>query len=172
MIHIKKLNFTDAEAEYEYITSVLPDENGFTNDYFGADRDDFKLRILPTLINHSKGIDLPDGYVPETHYMLWDDDIIVGWFRLRHFLCESLIVGAGHIGYSIKESYRRRGYATRGLEFLIREASEIIPENEIFLRVNKNNPASLSVMLKNGGYIHHEDDKKYYVRIKKQNTET
>jgi len=33
--------------------------------------------------------------------------------------------------------------------------------------VNKDNPASLRVMLKNGGYIKAEDESKYYVRIKK-----
>ena len=40
-------------------------------------------------------------------------------------------------------------------------------EDEIYLRVNKNNPASLKVMLHNGGYIEHEDEQKYYVRINK-----
>lgn len=168
MIQLKKLNFEDTNAEYEYIRSVLPDENGFFNDSFGVSYDVFVSQTLPTLINHSKGLDLPDGYVPETHYMLWDDGCIIGWFRLRHYLCESLAIGAGHVGYSIKETHRQRGYATKGLKLLINEASKIIPEDEIYLRVNKNNPASLSVMLKNGGYIHHEDNEKYYVRIRKE----
>lgn len=43
----------------------------------------------------------------------------------------------------------------------------IIPEDEIYLRVNKDNPASLKVMLHNGGYIKYEDEQKFYVRIKK-----
>lgn len=42
----------------------------------------------------------------------------------------------------------------------------IVPEDEIYLRVNKDNPASLKVMLHNGGYIKYEDDHKFYVRIK------
>lgn len=46
---------------------------------------------------------------------------------------------------------------------------ENVPEEEIYLRVNKDNPASLKVMLKNGGKIHHEDETKYYVRIRKRN---
>ena len=45
--------------------------------------------------------------------------------------------------------------------------SPLIPEDEIYMRANKNNPASLHVMLNNGGYIHHEDDGKVYVRIRK-----
>ena len=46
-------------------------------------------------------------------------------------------------------------------------AKEIVPEEEIYLRVNKNNPASLCVQLHNGGYIEGEDEDKYYVRIRK-----
>lgn len=42
-----------------------------------------------------------------------------------------------------------------------------IPENEIYLRVQKDNPASLHVMLASGGYIHHEDTHHIYVRITK-----
>jgi RimJ/RimL family protein N-acetyltransferase len=46
-------------------------------------------------------------------------------------------------------------------------ARTIIPEDEIYLRVNKDNSASLKAMLRNGGYIKTEDADKYYVRIKK-----
>ena len=46
-------------------------------------------------------------------------------------------------------------------------AKKIVPEEEIYLRVNKDNPASLAVMLKNSGRIDHEDETKYYVRVAK-----
>lgn len=42
-----------------------------------------------------------------------------------------------------------------------------VPEYEIFLRVNKDNPVSSKVMIHNGGYVDREDEFKYYVRIKK-----
>ena len=48
----------------------------------------------------------------------------------------------------------------------INEIKELIQEDEVYLRVNKDNPASLKVMLKNGGYIHHESETQYFVRIK------
>ena len=166
MIFLKEINLQDAEKEYQYIVSVPADENGFINDFYNAPRKNFETAILQPLICQGQGMDLPEGYVPQTHYLLWDDDIIVGWFRLRHYLCPSLINGAGHIGYSIREGFRGKGYATTGLRLMVEKAAKIIPENEIYLRVNKNNPASLRVMLKNGGYIHHEDQYQYYVRIK------
>ena len=166
MIFLKELNLQDVEKEYQYIVSVPADENGFINDFYNAPRKNFETAVLQPLICQGQGMDLPEGYVPQTHYLLWDDDIIVGWFRLRHYLCPSLINGAGHIGYSIREGLRGKGYATAGLRLMVEKAAKIIPENEIYLRVNKNNPASLRVMLKNGGYIHHEDQYQYYVRIK------
>ena len=166
MIFFKEINLQDVEKEYQYIVSVPADENGFINDFYNAPRKNFETAVLQPLICQGQGMDLPEGYVPQTHYLLWDDDIIVGWFRLRHYLCPSLINGAGHIGYSIREGFRGKGYATTGLRLMVEKAAKIIPENEIYLRVNKNNPASLRVMLKNGGYIHHEDQYQYYVRIK------
>ena len=40
-----------------------------------------------------------------------------------------------------------------------------MPEDEFYLRVNKDNPASLHVMLNNGGKIVSENEDKYFVRI-------
>lgn len=169
MLCLKELNLTDIEKEYIYISSVAADENGFLNELYGLPRVGFEAHIQ-TLIHHAAGRNLPAGYVPETHFLLWDSEDIVGWFRLRHHLCPSLASGAGHIGYSIRSGCRGRGYGTAGLRLLLQEAAAIVPEDEIYLRVNKNNPASLRIMLKNGGYLHHEDNEKYYVRIKNHKT--
>jgi len=53
------------------------------------------------------------------------------------------------------------------LRLTLEIARGIIPEDEIYLSVNKNNPASLRVMQKNGGYIVGENEERYFVRIKK-----
>ena len=168
MLRLKKAALADEAALYEYISTVLPDENGFLNDHFGCAREGFAERVLQVMQKHEKGLDLPAGYVPETHFFLWDEDEVLGWFRLRHHLCPSLVTGGGHIGYSIREGCRGRGYATAGLGLLLKEASAIVPEEEYYLRVMKSNPASRRVMEKNGGYLHHEDDTHWYVRIRKE----
>ena len=164
MLYLKELDFTDIEKAYEYISSVPADENGFLNDLHGVPRVGFEAHIL-RLMHHAKGLDLPEGFVPETHYLLWQDGTPVGWFRLRHRLCPSLVNGAGHIGYSIREGFRGHGFGTAGLALLLEKAAEIVSETEIYLRANRDNPASLRVMLKNGGVLHHEDAEKVYVRI-------
>lgn len=133
----------------------------------GSDTEAFEQIALPAMLDFQKGKNLPEGYVPETFLFLWNGDEIVGQFRIRHYLCESLRTGAGHIGYFIKKEFRGKGYGAEGLRLTLQVARDIIPEDEFYLRVNKDNPASLKVMLKNGGYIKAEDENKYYVRIKK-----
>lgn len=166
MIYLKEANMEDVEKEYEFITNTPEDENGFTNPDTGCSLEDFKDKILPGLINMSRGIDLPKGYVPQTSYFLWDEDKIVGLFRVRHYLNDFLKEHAGHIGYGIAREYRGKGYATKGLSLALDMARDIILEDELYLSVRKTNPASLKVQTKNGAYIHHEDEEEYYTRIK------
>lgn len=167
MLYLKEINDKDMEREFLFVRDMPVDENGLTNKWNGITREDFEKIALKEMIAFSKGQDLPDGFVPETFLFLWNDDEIVGQFRIRHYLCESLRTGGGHIGYFIKKECRGKGFAKEGLRLTLSIARTIIPENEIYLRVNKDNPASLKVMLHNGGYIKYEDERKYYVRIKK-----
>lgn len=163
---LRTANYTDAEQEYELIRTIPADENGFTNEWHGISREDFEEKCLKVMIDYACGRNLPEGYVPETYLFLWDEDEIVGQFRIRHYLTEALRNGAGHIGYFIKKECRGKGYASQGLHLALKIAAEIVPEDGILLRVNKNNPASLKVMQKNGGSIYREDAEKYYVRIR------
>ena len=165
MIILKKANPEDLEKEWQFVREMPPDENGLINEWYGISREDFEAKALPQMIAFSEGKGLPEGYVPETFYFLWDGETIVGQFRIRHWLCESLRTGAGHIGYGIGKAFRGKGYGTEGLRLTLEEARHIVPEEEIYLRVLKDNPASLRVMLKNGGRITAEDGEHYFVRI-------
>lgn len=167
MLYLKEINYEDIEKEYLFVRDMPIDENGLTNEWHGISREDFEEKAIRQMIAYAKGEDLPEGYVPESFLFLWNDHEIVGQFRIRHYLCESLRTGAGHIGYFIKKEFRGKGYGTEGLKQTLKIAKDIIPEEEIFLRVNKDNPASLKVMMHNGGHIDHEDESRYYIRIKK-----
>lgn len=166
MLYLKEINFDDIEKEYRFVREIPVDENGFTNQWHGCTREAFD-EVVRKRIAYSKGEELPEGYVPESFFYLWKEDEIVGEFRIRHFLCDSLREGAGHIGYFIGKEHRGHGYATEGLRMTLELARKIVPEEEIYLRVNKDNPASLAVMLKNDGRIDHEDETKYFVRVGK-----
>ncbi|MBP5157983.1 MAG: GNAT family N-acetyltransferase [Treponema sp.] len=167
MLYLKAANVDDEEKEWLFVKDMPVDENGLTNCWHGIGRKEFDEQALPDMIRFSKGIDLPDWMVPETYLFLWNGDVIVGQFRIRHFLNDALREGAGHIGYYIGKEHRGKGFATEGLRLTLECARKIVPEDEIYLRVNKDNPASLKVMLKNGGRIVAENEEKQFVRIAK-----
>ena len=168
MLTLRPANLADIEQEYLFVKDIPADENGYINEWHGISRRKFD-KALAVMIAQSEGRELPEGYVPATYYFLWDNDTIVGQFHFRHYLSPSLVSGAGHIGYYIAPGYRRKGFASAGLRLLMKAVRDTVPEDEFYLRVNADNPASLRVMLKNGGYIHHKGCDKYYVRIPKEN---
>jgi len=167
MILLKAANREDTAQEWAFVRDMPPDENGLTNPWSGLSRHAFETAALPEMIAFSRGEGLPPGYVPETFFFLWDGQEIRGQFRLRHRLTEALRSGAGHIGYWIAPDCRGRGYGTLGLRLTLAAGAAVIPEEAFYLRVNRDNPASLRVMLKCGGMIRAEDELHYYVRIPK-----
>lgn len=166
-MELRKINARDAYAQWEYTTALPADENGLTNPYHGVSYEEYVDTVLPTLISYEHPVNMPDWFVPETYYYLWDGDRLVGEFRIRHRLTEALRVGAGHIGYSIRKDMRGHGYATAGLKLTLGIARGIVPEDEICLRVNKDNIASQKVMLNNGARMVGEDETHYFMRIPK-----
>ncbi len=166
-MELRKINLRDAEAQWEYTTALPADENGLTNPYHGVSLQDYRETVLPALISHEHPVDMPDWFVPESYYYLWDGGRLVGEFRIRHYLTEALRNGAGHIGYSIRKDARGKGYGTEGLRLTLEIARKIVPEEEIFLRVNRDNTASQRVMLKNGAHVAGGDAEHLFMRIPK-----
>lgn len=155
----------DPDEAYKLSSAFNANENGFENPAFGLSFEQFRAHISLRERNF-RGLDLKEGYVSDTVYILESDGLYVGVFKLRHRLNDFLREGPGHIGYGIAPAYRGRGYATNGLALAIATAKAVIPEDEIYLSVFKSNPASLRVQMKNGAYIHHESDTEYFTRIK------
>ena len=165
MLELRKMNYEDAVRQWEYVTALPADENGLTNPYAGVSYEEYRDTVLPELMMHEHPINMPDWFVPETYYYLWDDGVLIGEFRIRHYLTEALRTGAGHIGYSIQKEHRGKGYGTRGLALTLERARAIVPEEEIYLRALKTNVPSIKVMLHNGAYMAGEDATHYLLRI-------
>lgn len=167
MLELRKMNLNDKKEQWEYVTALPKDENGLTNPYEGIPFEEYETTVLPELMMHENPVDMPEWFVPETYYYLWDDEVLLGEYRIRHYLTEALKIGAGHIGYSIKKTFRGRGYGSKGLALALDLAREIVPEDEIYLRVLKNNIPSLKAIRNNGAYIAGEDKAHYLLRVKK-----
>lgn len=169
MLFLKKINYKDIDKEYEAIVKIPHNENGFENKYWNVSKEDFENEVIPNLLNNSKGIGLSKDRVPDSYFFLWNDQSIVGLFKIRHYLNDFLKQGPGHIGYTILKDYRGNGYATEGLKLAIEECKKLIKEDEIYLSSHKNNPSSLKVQIKCGAYLFGETEDEYLTRIKLKN---
>lgn len=106
--------------------------------------------MVQNLVDNEKGLNLPDGWVPDSTYWLLNKDKIIGAVNIRHRLTESLLNGGGHIGYGIRPSERRKGYATKLLSLSLKEAKELGIKKALVV-CDKTNLGSLKVIIKNGG---------------------
>jgi predicted acetyltransferase len=166
MLYLKEICYTGSKEEYEFISS-LKGEKDFENPYYDMSPAEYEKTFLTKRINSKNGM-VRAGFVPDTYFLLFNDDIIVGMFKIRHYLNDKLREGTGHIGFCIKENFRHQGFATFGLELALK-ALKMMPdlkENEAYLSCFKDNDYSIKAMLKNKAIIDHEKDDKVYLKIK------
>ncbi|SET18217.1 Acetyltransferase (GNAT) domain-containing protein [Oceanobacillus limi] len=75
---------------------------------------------------------------------------MLGVVNIRHRLTEFLLQAGGHIGYGIRPSERRKGYATRLLS-LSREKAKEIGLTKLLLVCDEANEGSIKTIQNNGG---------------------
>lgn len=164
MLILRKVGY-DLDKEWKFIKDMPIEENGMTNPLHGISLCEFKECIVPKMKKYSRGENTPDWMVPETSLFLWDEYDVIGLFRIRHHLNDELKDSVGHISFCIAKQYRRRGYGTEGFKLTLDFARNLVREDEFLLSVNTDNPASLKIILKNGGKIIREDDRKIFLGV-------
>jgi predicted acetyltransferase len=117
--------------------------------------DDFDA-FLERLAACERGEGLPEGFVPHSTYWLVDDGEVVGLSNLRHRLTDSLRIEGGNIGYGVRPSARRRGYAGELLRRTM-EPARGMALTEVLLTCAKDNVASVRTILSNGGVLTSEE---------------
>ena len=95
-------------------------------------------------------LELPEDRVPMSHFMLFSEDRLVAMSRLRRRLIPVLLRDGGHIGYEVRPSDRRRGYAGEILRRTLDEARRLGLER-VLLTADDGNPQSIRVILRAGG---------------------
>lgn len=94
---------------------------------------------------------LPLGRVPGVEFwLIAEAGLIIGTGRLRLSLTPQLEREAGHIGYDIRPSQRRRGHGTLLLKLLLEQAKNY-GLSRVLLTCDTTNLASARIIEKNGG---------------------
>ncbi|TVX96307.1 GNAT family N-acetyltransferase [Cohnella terricola] len=114
------------------------------------DPSDFE-KMIGWLNDNERGINLNEGWVPDsTFWLVSERNRILGVVNIRHKLTEFLMNRGGHIGYGIRPSDRKRGYATQLLSLSLDEAKKL-GIYKVLVVCDENNVASERTIIRNGG---------------------
>lgn len=165
-IELKKLNINLGNDEYYMLQNIKNNENGFSNPAYMLSYDEYK-EWLKEEDMHSRGENLPEGWIPSTTYFLYINNIPVGYGRIRHSSSELLekVLGVGNLGYGISSQYRGKGYGKILFGELLKKCKEF-GYKKIKLFPMKNNIATVKIMQSYGGNIIGEfKGEKYIIEI-------
>jgi predicted acetyltransferase len=107
---------------------------------------------LQTSIDSENELTVPKDRVCATQYLAVRaaDGDLVGMIQIRHRLNQFLEEQGGHIGYSVRKSERRKGYATEMLREALKEC-EKLGLKRVLITCDPLNVGSASVIKANGG---------------------
>lgn len=115
----------------------------------------------------------PEGKVPANVYLALreSDQRIVGVIDLRHHIDHPVLgTWGGHIGYIVRPSERRKGYATEMLRMVLAKCKQR-GMGEVMVTCSKDNAVSEKVILANGGeyekdvLVDGEIIKRYWIKL-------
>ena len=107
--------------------------------------------MIQFLFDAEQEENLPEGLVPgSTYWLVSEEKRVIGAVNIRHRLNEALLNAGGHIGYGIRPSERRKGYATR-LLFLALEKAQELGIASVLVVCDDGNIGSEKTIVKNGG---------------------
>lgn len=85
------------------------------------------------------------------------DNKIVGMIDIRHELINDFLRNyAGHIGYGVRPSERRKGYATQMLSLALKYCKDELKLKEVMISCDKENEGSRKTILNAGGKLEKE----------------
>jgi predicted acetyltransferase len=150
---IKNLFLIEPSSEYKAAFQNIvkgykkANENVHYNLYKPA-LEDFK-KFVNNLRDHSKGMNLPKGWVQySTYWLTSESKEILGIIRIRN---EPLKV-YGHIGYDIPPSNRGNGYGTKILKLSLEKVKQMNIK-KLLITCDEDNIGSIRIIERNGGEL-------------------
>lgn len=96
--------------------------------------------------------ELPEGSVHNDLYWIVDGEEVIGFLSFRHTLNEWLREAGGHIGYAVRASRRRQGYASAALALGLERARQI-GLDKVLITCDEDNVASYRTIERAGGVL-------------------
>lgn len=112
---------------------------------------------LSDIIDNSKEETVRLGLVPAYTYLAVRicDQRVVGMISIRYQLNDYFLQFGGHVGYSIRKSERRKGYAKKMLSMALEKCKDRNMK-KVLITCNKENIASAKTIISSGGALENE----------------
>ncbi len=106
--------------------------------------------------DHLRESTVHPGRVPNSVFLALDEhDHLVGMINIRHRLNEYYEKYGGHIGYGVRPSERKKGFATQMLALALKEAVNL-GLDKVLITCSTTNIGSAKTILNNGGIFENE----------------
>lgn len=162
MFELKELNLNMGLEEYQMYQDIPSKESGSTNLCNGLPYEVFKNYLESQMAKKYQNISIYD--TPTITYIMYVNNIPVGYVCLRTKIDDNWKKWSGNIYYAIRVSERMKGYATKMVELAINEFKKM-GYKEIFLQSSKGNIGSMKVIENNNGILIKEEEGTRYYKI-------
>lgn len=153
-LYLKEPSLKDKDEWLRYVLETKEDNPNATPG--GFKEDTVYENWCQKIINSSKSINLEEGRVPSSFYFLIDNNRIIGSISIRHSIESDMLKKfGGHIGYNIRPSERKKGYATKMLSLALKKCQELELYN-VMITCKKENIGSAKTIENNYGKLKDE----------------
>ncbi len=148
------LKFPTMELKNEWLNYLeeyrLDDPNA---NPLGYKKDTDYAEWLDKMTDEKNGTNIKKSRVPSSIYFLMDNNRIIGHVSIRHNIDNIFLsLYGGHIGYGIRPSERRKGYATLLLRLALEKCNEL-GLAKVMVTCKEENIASSKTIEKNHGVL-------------------
>lgn len=153
-----KLVFPNEEYEQEWKNIIQEIEESGERIVPYALKGDAKNyeQYLENARRYSIGVEIPKDRVPsEIFFLVNEEKKILGAIDIRYALNDYLLRYGGNIGYGIRPSERKKGYATEMLKLALYICREKGLE-KVLITCDKKNLGSAKTMINNGAVLENE----------------
>lgn len=151
-MQLRRPELSDKAAVIEMMKEFEMSQSAHDGGFWDVDNFDYEDWLESNRLSEM-GINVPANFVPAVQLVSFSDDgRALGFLHLRLRLNENLLKQGGHIGYSIRPSERRKGYAKEQLRLGLLEAKK---KNitKALVTCHDDNEGSRKVILANGGQL-------------------